>query len=301
MSKHKHTGQQPAKGHHPHRSAPQEAQRHDQHRGRPMRKPVNRTPAWVTPVATLGGLAVVIGAFLLYRYVTTPPPPPPASAATTAQVVSTITTLPASELEQVGQGSATNALKRISGDPPLTDASGKPIVFYYGAEYCPYCAAERWPMIVALSRFGTFTGLKTTSSSSTDVHPNTPTFTFHGATFTSDQFVFQSVEGSDRNGNPLETPTGAQQALVSKYDTQNTIPFLVIGNKFVLLQPSYSPDTLAGKSWSDIATALQNPESSEAQAILGSANQLTAAICALTSNQPATVCTPAIQAIEAKL
>ena len=35
-----------------------------------------------------------------------------------------------------------------------------------GAEYCPYCAAQRWAMIVALSRFGTFSGLTTVHSAS---------------------------------------------------------------------------------------------------------------------------------------
>jgi len=32
-------------------------------------------------------------------------------------------------------------------------------VVYIGAEYCPYCAVERWPLIVALNRFGTLTNL----------------------------------------------------------------------------------------------------------------------------------------------
>jgi hypothetical protein len=296
MAKHGRTHQQQARVQNQHKNGQQKPE----HRPRQMRKPVQRTPAWVAPTAVIGAFALIVVAFLAYRYMTTPPPLPPASADTTAQVVATITSLPPSQLEQVGQGSANNVLKRISA-APLTDATGKPIVFYYGAEYCPYCAAERWPMIVALSRFGTFTGLATTSSSSTDVFPNTPTFTFHGSAYTSNYIVFQSIEFTDRNGNPLETPSAAQQALVTKYDTSNTIPFLVVGNKFVLLQPSYSPDTLAGKNWSEVATALTNPQSSEAQAILGSANQLTAAICALTSNEPATVCTPAIQAIGGKL
>jgi hypothetical protein len=53
-----------------------------------------------------------------------------------------------------------------------TDAvagGGKPEVLYIGAEYCPYCGTERWSMIVALSRFGTFRGLKEIRSSPTDV------------------------------------------------------------------------------------------------------------------------------------
>jgi hypothetical protein len=262
-----------------------------------MRKPVSRTPSWVGPVATVGGLALLVVAFLAYRYITTPPPPPPPSAETTAQVITTITTLPPSVLEQVGKGSANSVLQKRS-DPLLTGSNGKPLVFFYGAEYCPYCAAERWPMIIALSRFGTFSGLTTTTSSSTDVFPNTPTFTFRSATHSSDTIEFQSVETADRDGNPLQTPTAAQQALIAKYDPGNTIPFVDIGNRYVLLQPSYSPSLLAGKTWQQIATAVTNPESSEAQAILGSANLLTAAICSLTSNQPATVCTPPIQALE---
>jgi thiol-disulfide isomerase/thioredoxin len=31
---------------------------------------------------------------------------------------------------------------------------GKLLVFFMGAEYCPYCAAERWAIVRALQRFG---------------------------------------------------------------------------------------------------------------------------------------------------
>ena len=58
-------------------------------------------------------------------------------------------------------------------------------ILFVGAEFCPYCAAQRWPLIIALSRFGTFSGLQTTTSSSSIEYPNTITFTFRSATFTS--------------------------------------------------------------------------------------------------------------------
>ena len=267
---------------------------------KPLRKPVRRTPAWLGPVASMGGLALLVVAFLAYRYMTTPPDLPPPSAETTDAVLHTINTLPASEFDQVGLGSATQVLQKTT-DSLLTGGSGKPLIFYFGGEYCPYCAAERWALIIALSRFGTFAGLSTTTSSSTDVFPNTPTFTFHGATYTSGYIEFQSVEGSDRQQNPLENPSGAQQALITKYDTHDTIPVVDLGNRFILLQPSYTPDVLAGKNWTQVANALTNPDSAEAQAIVGSANLLTAAICKVTANQPAEVCTPAIESIEAKL
>jgi hypothetical protein len=270
-------------------------------RPRPMRKPVSRTPAWVPPAAFAGALALVVGAFLAYRWYTTPPAPKPLPTDATQLLVDSITSLPASELDGIGQGSATSSITKVYGSP-LTGSTGKPEVFYLGGEYCPYCAAERWPMIIALSRFGTFSGLITTSSSSTDVYPNTPTFTFRSAVFTSQYIDFRAVETTDRNQNPLQTPTAADQALVNTYDKAGSIPFVDFGNRYALSGSTYIPDMLAGMSWQDVASALQQPSSSQAKAILGSANMATAAICRITGDQPAAVCSSAtIQALEKKL
>ncbi|HET7419304.1 MAG TPA: DUF929 family protein [Candidatus Dormibacteraeota bacterium] len=269
-------------------------------RRQPARKPVSGTPRWLMPAAAVIVIAAVIGAFLIYRWYTTPLPPPPPSTDTTAQVISIITTLPASEFDAVGQGTANNLIKPISG-AALTGSTGKPEVFYYGAEYCPYCAAQRWPLIIALSRFGTFTGLKTTTSSSTDVYPNTITFTFHGATYTSQYVDFRAVETTDRNQNPLETPSPAEQQLVNQYDSGSSIPFVDIANKFAFNGAMYTPDAIGGMSWLALADTLKSPDSPEAKAIIGSANLITAAICKSVNNQPATVCTTAIQNLETKL
>jgi Domain of unknown function (DUF929) len=265
---------------------------------RPMRKPVSRTPSWVPPLAVVAAIALVVGAFLLIRWYTTPVAPHPLAPDATQQVVSSITSLQASELDAVGTGSANNLIKRVSGTA-LTGPNGHPEVFYLGAEYCPYCAAERWPMIIALSRFGTFSGLKTTSSSSTDVYPNTPTFTFHGATYTSQYLDFVSVETTDRNQNPLESPTSAQQALVTQYNTSGSIPFVDFANRYAFDGAMYLPDVLGGMSWQAVADTLATPTSPQAKAILGSANLITAALCRLTADQPAAVCSSStIQAIE---
>ena len=270
-------------------------------RQRPMRKQVSRTPAWVPPAAFAGGLAVVVGIFLAYRWYTTPAAPPPLQPDATQVLVDTISSLPASEFDGIGQGTASQPIVKVSGTP-ATGPTGKPLVFYEGAEYCPYCAAERWPMIIALSRFGTFSGLATTSSSSTDVYPNTPTFTFLHASYTSQYIDFVSVETSDRNQNPLQTPTTAEQAMVDAYDRSNSIPFVDFGNRYAFSGSTFIPDILAGNSWQDVASALQSPSSPQAKAILGSANLLTAAICKLTGDQPAAVCSSAtIQALEQKL
>jgi thiol-disulfide isomerase/thioredoxin len=267
----------------------------------PPRKKVAGTPPWVMPASVVAGVAVLIVAFLIYRWYITPPAPPAPSTDTTAQVVTIITTLPASELDAVGQGTADNLVKPVTGST-LNGPGGKPEVFYYGAEFCPYCAAERWPLIIALSRFGTFTGLQTTSSSSNDVYPNTMTFTFRSATYTSQYIEFRSVETSDRDQKPLQSPTPSEQQLVSKYDSDGSIPFVDFANKYAFNGATYKPDVISGTSWLAIADSLKSPDSPQAKAILGSANLITAAICKATADQPASVCSSAtIQGIEKNL
>jgi thiol-disulfide isomerase/thioredoxin len=260
-----------------------------------------------------GALVVVIGivvAFVLVKANAKPKhgaaPNGPTGAAL-ASVVDKVTTVPPSTLDTVGAGTVTGGLKPVSG-PPLTQ-DGKPQVLYIGAEYCPYCAAQRWAMIVALSRFGTFSGLHTIHSASRDVYPNTPTFTFAGSHYTSKYISFAPVEETTNVPNgpnsytPLQRPTAAQQALASKYNSQGSIPFIDFGNKYVEVgnMAGFGPQVLAGKSWAQIAAALSDPSSPIAKAVGGAANYTTAAICKLTHNQPASACTPAVKALEARL
>jgi hypothetical protein len=240
-----------------------------------------------------------------------------------ASVVSGVTGVPAATLDKIGDGGGAVTAKpaAISGGTALT-ANGKPEMLYMGAEYCPYCAAERWPMIVALSRFGTFSGLTTTHSASvngagsTEPYPNTPTWTFHGSTYTSKYLTFTPVEMETNVPNKsnggytnLEVPTKDQQALLNKYDvppyvpagSNGAIPFIDFGNKYLIAGASYNPQVLSGLSWAQIATDLKNPDSGVAKGIGGTANYITAAICKMTGDQPASACTAAIKSLEASL
>jgi hypothetical protein len=189
-------------------------------------------------------------------------------------------------------------------DGTALKSGAKPEVLYMGGEYCPFCAAERWAMVNAFSRFGTFTGLTTTHSSGTDIYPNTPTFTFAHAKYTSKYIDFTMVEEfGATNTTILQKPTAAQAALGAKYDLAGSIPFIDLGNKYVEignLSP-LSPSMLAGKTWAQVAAAMNDPSSSLGKALVGNANYLTAATCVLTGNQPASACTPAIQTLEATL
>ncbi len=232
-----------------------------------------------------------------------------------ATVVKDTTTVPASTLASVGAGSVTSPPASLTNGTPLT-SGGKPEMLYVGAEYCPYCAYERWGMVVALSRFGTFKNLSTTHSSSSDQYPNTPTWTFYKSSYTSKYLVFSSVEETTNqlasNGQgytPLQNPTAAQQALLAKYDappyvpaaSKGAIPFVYIGGKYLISGASASPSVLQGKTWASIASSLKDPGNDVAKAVNGTANFITAAICKTTSNQPSNVCTPGITALQSKM
>jgi len=233
-----------------------------------------------------------------------------------AAVVDKVTSVPASALNAVGSGSGSVAAlpKTITGS--TLKENGKPEMLYMGAEYCPYCAAERWAMIVALSRFGTFKGLTTVHSAvqngagQAEPDPDTPTFTFLHATYSSPYLSFTPVEletnipdSSNGEYTALQTPTAAEQAISTKYvGADGPIPFIDFGNHVLISGVSYDPGVLDGLSWNTIATDLSNPNSSVAKAVLGTANYITAAICkGMTGNQPASACTPAVQALESQI
>jgi hypothetical protein len=226
-----------------------------------------------------------------------------------SSVVSTTTSVSAATLDSVAVGAVTAKPQTITGNATELTENARPEILYMGAEYCPYCAAERWGLIVALSRFGTFSGLATTSSSSSDVYKNTPTWTFRNAKYTSSYVSFTSVEMQDRNQKTLQTPTTAENAILTKYDAppyvtsanKGAIPFIDFGNKYVIVGSSYSPQTIDGLTWSQIATDLHSPASAVGKAIDGTANYITASICKLTGNQPANVCTTTIKSLESQI
>ena len=145
-------------------------------------------------------------------------------------------------------------------------------------------------MILALSRFGSWSGLALSRSSSTDVFPNTATLTFRGASYASDLLELSAVETSDREGKPIASLTPTQNRSYTRLDTGNSIPFISVGDRYYSVGAGYPPDLLAGRSWDEIATALRDPSSSIAKAVVGHADKLTAAICAVTQQQPSAVC-----------
>ena len=215
--------------------------------------------------------------------------------------------VPAATLDAVGSPTSDALPSRVGSGTILRGADDKPLITYIGAEYCPYCAAERWSLAIALSRFGTFSNLSGTHSSDSDVYPDTQTLSFYGSSYTSPYVDFEAVEEASNQQvggtyATLQTPTAAQSALLAQYDPQGSIPFLDIANRYVVTGASFSPQVLQGLSRSQIAAQLQDPSSAVAQAIDGTANDITAAIASVTGNQPTGVgSSAAIAAIAQKL
>jgi thiol-disulfide isomerase/thioredoxin len=252
------------------------------------------------------GLVIVIVVALVVVYSLRKPATAGGSGHLPPAVAKNITSVPVSTLAKIGTGTLPPSglpLKTIS-DTPLTSA-GKPEMLYIGAEFCPYCAAMRWSMAVAMSRFGTFGPFTGIHSSSTDVYPNTPTLTFVNQQYSSPYFTFTSIEHQKVNHAVLQPVTKAEQALWSKYDTTNGstgYPFIDFGNKTIITGPLFVPSVLKGLTWAQVASQLKSPTSPVAQDVNGAANYITASICKMTNNKPASVCTAGpIPAIEAKL
>jgi hypothetical protein len=214
-----------------------------------------------------------------------------------AGVLSDATSVTTATLAAIGQSSLSVAPVRTGVKKTLVATDGKPEVLFVSAEYCPFCAAQRWPLVVALSRFGSFSGLSATHSSITDVYPDTKTFSFYDSTYASSSLDFTSVElqTNQVSGNSyatLQTPTAAEDAILSQYDAApytsepGSIPFLDIANKFVSIGSGYSPQLLQGLSLKQIASQLNDKSSPVAIAIDGEANRIVAAITSATGIKP---------------
>jgi len=171
-----------------------------------------------------------------------------------------------------------------TGQPALV-IGGRPGAVFIGGEFCPYCGAERWAIVMAFSRFGTFTNLSDTDSSPWDIDPSTPTFSFYRSSYTSSSVALAAVEhvGNDTTGldtrRPLQPLTAREAKVWQTYDHSSGYPFLDIGNAVFAMGPSFDPSVLAGLDQADVAARLTNPDDPATRAIVGTANYLTAAIC----------------------
>jgi Domain of unknown function (DUF929) len=182
---------------------------------------------------------------------------------------------------------------------PLTLA-GKPELLFIGAEGCPFCAVQRWGMIVALSQFGSFSNLHLMQSDTTD-RPAIRTFTFFGSSYQSPYVSFEPVEALSnvRRGMrfaPLQRPSHSQSALLTRFDRSGQTPFIDVAGRFIRVDSTVQPGLLSGATWAQIASSLRRPTSIPAEAIAGEAEVLTAELCEATNGNPQSICSAGVVA-----
>jgi hypothetical protein len=253
----------------------------------------------IAATSVLAAVLLVVVGLVVVKLVSGGPKSKPTTVAA-ADVITLVTTVPAATLDTIGKGGGNQfSVPTPTPGNAVIKADGKPLVLYVGAEFCPYCAAERWAVVEALSRFGTFSGLGQTTSSATDVYPNTPTLSFHGSTYTSDYITFQGPElyTNQHSGDgyaPLDKLTPEQARLFGK----NGYPYMNFAGQALVTGASIGdPSIFAGKTQAQVAAAMRDPSTPIAKAVGGLANAFTTIVCDLTGDKPATVCaTPAANA-----
>jgi hypothetical protein len=270
---------------------------------------IRRYLSLVIPVLVV----IILGVYVLVWLVSNANPSLQANPAN-QQLIGQVTSTRQSIWQQVGTGGLSNPWHPVHGQPALNGPNGHPEFFYVGGEFCEFCATERWAILIALSRFGSFSHLSQLRSYDNLL----ATFSFYRSIYTSPYVDFVSVEHVGNTKDILEQFVtlqpfqGNQQQLFNRYasatylPTGQGFPFIDLNNQYLLgggLDPAVLQDAAgAALSWQQIADALQTPSSRVAQHILGTANWLTAAICLVTDQQPESVCkVPTIQQSESAL
>lgn len=206
--------------------------------------------------------------------------------------------LPAAASVALGQ------IRRESSEPMLD--GGKPLVFFMGAEWCPFCASERWGLVKATSRFGKWSGLRELRSrEGQDYFPALATYDLSQATYKSNYIDIRHIEVAKVDGTPLQKLGSYEEELVNGYDKLGSVPFLFAAGspgRYTVELP-YSPGLLGGQSFASLRKEVAAEAPTPAvEAIDGQAEAITALICKIDGQQPASVCAKgSIPALEAGL
>jgi hypothetical protein len=264
-----------------------------------------RLPTALVTWAFIGSILMLVVALVVVKL--TGGTAPAASLHTVeapAPVVAALAGLSAASFDQTGTGALGRQGPQMLVAQPPFNVGGEPAVVFVGAEFSPFSAAESWALVAALDRFGSFSHLGSTSSSSAEIFSGTPGFSFEGATYHSRDVALVAVE---RYGSTLSTvapagfpvrgsPSPAVEALLRRYDSRGStgtvLPFVDVANKLLVVGAGFgfSPGLLQGMSMAQVAGELSNPTSPVAGAVLGAADELSAAICAADNHKPEAVC-----------
>jgi hypothetical protein len=223
-----------------------------------------------------------------------------------ASFIRTTVAVPDSVLEAVGRPHVVTSLKAIHGESTLNDG-GKPAFVYVGSGACPSCAFQQWALLVALSRFGSFSNLGQFVFPPMSTGTPLPlSWSFTGSTYTSASLTF---DPADVSPFATSTPQGVllHSASLSRLQKQaidglegptpesQSLPFTDIANRFwdegFPVTPSNTWFTLLeGLSLDQVAADLNDPASPVAQLIDGVANEMIGDICDVVGVKSAPMC-----------
>jgi thiol-disulfide isomerase/thioredoxin len=199
---------------------------------------------------------------------------------------------------------ALGQVRRQSGEP-LVDG-GKPLIFFMGAEWCPFCASERWGLVEATSRFGKWSGLRELRSrEGQDYFPALATYDLSRATSMSKYLTIRHKEVATVDGDPLQKLGSYEEGLVNEYDKLGSVPFLFAAGPpgRYTVELGFSPGLLGGQGFASLRKEVAAEAPTPAvEAIDGQAEAITALICKLDGRRPASVCAKgSIPTLEAEL
>jgi hypothetical protein len=254
---------------------------------RAARKRAEARRRMLTAIMAVTAVLGVVAALVAVKLTAAPARVTASESQASSAIVRQVTTVPAAALTGVSPGQQITPLQKVKTSGPSLTMGGKPAIVFVSEESCPFCAAERWSLAVALSHFGTWSHLGTTTSSATDVYPDTATLSFRTAQYQSTELTLRTTELTDNAGRPLQAQTQLDTSLINTFDVppyvnsadqSGAVPFLDIANRYILAGAQYDPQVLAGLSAAQIAGQLSHPASPVAQAIDGSARVIIAAI-----------------------
>jgi len=135
-------------------------------------------------------------------------------------------------------GNADYVAPWVSGNMRAWQDAGKPVVYFYGASWCPYCSAGSWAIYKALISYGNATGAGSSLyySDPGDVYASTPEILlgFVAANYSSQWISFQTSEyiGSPSGRTFPGTSNCYESAYVNAY-SGGSIPFLVVNGQYI--------------------------------------------------------------------
>src|SRR5579862_7743209 len=109
---------------------------------------------WLVSIAAVGAVLAIAVGFVAVK-LTSGTAAAASEAPAPQNVVSQVTMIPAAVLARVRGGGTVTPMQTVKAPGPVLSIAGKPAIVFVSEESCPFCAAERWPLAVALSHFGT--------------------------------------------------------------------------------------------------------------------------------------------------